>query len=226
VKFPGTHVLPDGSKLSNLLAEAGGCSPTPICAPRLHPPQHPAHPAGPPRRFLRAHGPEFRDNTKQTSSAAATTTKASPRTFPISASARSPPHRTLPGTRPPRRQSHLRRFPHSHHNVVLEDGDESISRAAKYRHGHGRSQLPNAFVWNVNLSVQDYINKAGGFIEGADKKQIYVVMSSGEVPLRFQQEYLRQRRRRLPPRVPATLSSFPKFRPSAASSTRPPTSPC
>jgi hypothetical protein len=73
-------------------------------------------------------------------------------------------------------------FLYSAHNITLKDGDELyVPSRENIVIVMGEANYPNAFVWDGRMSVQDYINKAGGFISGADKKQVYVVMASGEV---------------------------------------------
>ena len=67
-------------------------------------------------------------------------------------------------------------------NQTLEDGDELyIPRRENIIMVLGECNYPNAFVWQNGMTVGDYIAKAGGILPEADRKQIYVVMSNGEV---------------------------------------------
>ena len=68
------------------------------------------------------------------------------------------------------------------HDIVLENND--------YLHipGHtntvtvvGEVQYPSSHVYEEGLSYKDYLGKAGGLRERADKGRIYVIRANGEV---------------------------------------------
>ncbi|HLX62648.1 MAG TPA: SLBB domain-containing protein [Planctomycetota bacterium] len=183
VKFPGTHVLPDGSKLSNLIAEAGGLLPdadlrgavfTRRSIQRIQQTRLDDLFARMDEVFADKRNSVIRGGTNNEGIAA---------------------HLSYLGLG--QITANIERFQargrlvinltcddflNSHHNVVLEDGDELyIPRRENIVMVMGEANYPNAFVWNGALSVQEYIDKAGGFNTGADKKQIYVVMANGEV---------------------------------------------
>jgi protein involved in polysaccharide export with SLBB domain len=183
VQFPGTHVLSDGSKLSNLLAEAGGLLPdadlraavfTRKGIQQLQQARLDDLFTRMDQVFADGRNRVIRDGRNNEGIAV---------------------HLSYLGLG--QLTSNIERFQArgrlvvnltcddflmSHHNVALEDGDELyIPRRENIVMVMGEANYPNAFVWNGKLSVQDYINKAGGFIKGADKKEVYVVMSNGEV---------------------------------------------
>lgn len=73
-------------------------------------------------------------------------------------------------------------FPASDDNMVLEDGDSiSIPQKMTTVVVMGRIFNPSAYLWKNGLSVNDYLEKSGGYLEDADKERVYVVMANGEV---------------------------------------------
>lgn len=67
-------------------------------------------------------------------------------------------------------------------NMVLEDGDAlSIPQKMTTLAVMGRIFNPSAYLWKQGLSVGDYLEKSGGYLEDADKDRVYLVMANGEV---------------------------------------------
>ncbi len=81
-------------------------------------------------------------------------------------------------------------FVDSQDDLVLEEQDVLyIPRRMNSVVILGRVFYPNAFVWRDGMTVDDYINKAGGMKDDADKSQTYLVMASGEVRSAAQEKY-------------------------------------
>ena len=73
-------------------------------------------------------------------------------------------------------------FPDTDDNLVIEDGDTlNIPQKMTTIMVMGRIFNPSAYLWKKGLAVSDYLDKTGGLLEDADPKQIYVVMANGEV---------------------------------------------
>ncbi len=73
-------------------------------------------------------------------------------------------------------------FPETTDNLVIEDGDSlTIPQKMTTIMVMGRIFNPSAYLWKKSLSVEDYLDKTGGLLEDADPKHIYVVMANGEV---------------------------------------------
>lgn len=73
-------------------------------------------------------------------------------------------------------------FPDTDDNLVLEDGDAlSVPQKMTTIMVMGRIFNPCAYLWKKGLSVEDYLNKSGGLLDDADANHIYVVMANGEV---------------------------------------------
>ena len=73
-------------------------------------------------------------------------------------------------------------FDCSENNLVLEDLDYLyIPKVTNSVLVLGKVFYPNAFVYRENMTVDDYLNLAGGMKDDADTQQVYLVMSSGEV---------------------------------------------
>jgi len=73
-------------------------------------------------------------------------------------------------------------FPTLDDNLVLEDGDAlKIPQKMTTVMVMGRIFNPSAYLWKHGLSVDDYLNKSGGGLEDADQEHVYVVMANGEV---------------------------------------------
>ena len=70
----------------------------------------------------------------------------------------------------------------SDENLVLEDGDSIIiPKKMKTVTIMGRVRSPNVFIWKPGVSIDDYINKTGGYEDDAKKSDIYVIKANGEV---------------------------------------------
>ena len=73
-------------------------------------------------------------------------------------------------------------FPESEDNVLLKNGD-SLNIPPKLNSvmvmGHVYS--PNAFLWQKKLTVKEYITKSGGYLEEAGKDTVYIVLADGRV---------------------------------------------
>ncbi len=68
------------------------------------------------------------------------------------------------------------------HNIVLEDGDELYVPARSNTVSIvGEVQYPSSHVFEDGLSYKDYLERAGGLRERADKKRIYVIRANGQV---------------------------------------------
>jgi len=73
-------------------------------------------------------------------------------------------------------------FPDTDNNMILEDGDSlTIPQKMTTVMVMGRVFNPSAYLWKEGLSVDDYLEKSGGYLEDADKERVYVVMANGEV---------------------------------------------
>ncbi|NQZ59430.1 MAG: SLBB domain-containing protein [Lentisphaeraceae bacterium] len=73
-------------------------------------------------------------------------------------------------------------FPESLDNLLLENQDKLIipqKMSSVMIIGHVFS--PSAFVWRLQLSVEDYLRMSGGYREEAGAEEVYLVMASGEV---------------------------------------------
>lgn len=66
-------------------------------------------------------------------------------------------------------------------DVLLEDGDIiNIPEKTSLVMIHGEVLMPNAISWQNGMDAEDYIEKAGGFTQGADKAKIIVMRRNGE----------------------------------------------
>ena len=73
-------------------------------------------------------------------------------------------------------------FPQTDNNMVLEYGDElTIPQRMTTVAVMGRIFNPSAYLWKQGLTVGDYLEKSGGYLEDADADRVYVVMANGEV---------------------------------------------
>ncbi len=73
-------------------------------------------------------------------------------------------------------------FPDRADNLVLEDGDElKIPQEMNTIMVMGRIFNPSAYLWKQGLKVEDYLIRSGGCLEDADQDHVYVVMANGEV---------------------------------------------
>lgn len=183
IQFPGTHVLPDGAKISDLLAAAGGLLPDADLRAAVFTR----------RRIQQLQQARLDDLFTRMEEVFGTkrndVIKAGHNNEGIAA------HLSYLGlgaltNNIERFQARGRlvinmtcpNFFTTHDNVVLEEGDELyIPRRENIVIVLGEMNYPNAIVWNPELTVGDYLNKAGGLLPEADKKQIYVVMANGEV---------------------------------------------
>ena len=65
--------------------------------------------------------------------------------------------------------------------VLLEDGDIiNIPERSSLITIHGEVLLPNAVSWEKGMDTDDYIEKVGGFTQGADKAKVIVMRQNGE----------------------------------------------
>ena len=67
-------------------------------------------------------------------------------------------------------------------DVILENGD--ALHVPKYRQEVsviGEVQQPTSYFYDKNLNLQDYIDRSGGLLQGADSDSVYLVKASGEV---------------------------------------------
>ena len=75
----------------------------------------------------------------------------------------------------------MEKFKQSPYNVAVEDGDKLyVPRINKTVTVIGEVMSSNTFIYDDKLSLEEYIQKAGGYKkESADKGGIYVVKSNG-----------------------------------------------
>lgn len=67
-------------------------------------------------------------------------------------------------------------------NIQLEDGDEIfVPQRRNAISIIGEVHNPSSHVFTAGLSVQDYLNRAGGFKQRADQKAVYVIKADGSV---------------------------------------------
>jgi protein involved in polysaccharide export with SLBB domain len=67
-------------------------------------------------------------------------------------------------------------------DVRLQDGDIiSLPSKSDSILVSGQVLVPTSLVYQANWSLEDYINKSGGFTEQADEDRIVVIRQSGEV---------------------------------------------
>jgi polysaccharide export outer membrane protein len=73
-------------------------------------------------------------------------------------------------------------FPVKPDNLDLEEGDElSIPKKMNSILVMGHVYSPNAFIWNHKLSIGDYLKLSGGYKEDAGEEEVYLVMANGVV---------------------------------------------
>jgi len=73
-------------------------------------------------------------------------------------------------------------FPATDDNLVLEDGDAlAVPQKMTTVMVMGRIFNPSGYLWKQELTVDDYLNKSGGCLEDADQEHVYVVIANGEV---------------------------------------------
>ncbi|MCM8532914.1 MAG: SLBB domain-containing protein [Lentisphaeraceae bacterium] len=73
-------------------------------------------------------------------------------------------------------------FPKSTDNLALEEGDSlSIPRKMNSILVMGHVYSPNAFIWNDELSVGEYLTMSGGYKEEAGEEEVYLIMANGVV---------------------------------------------
>jgi len=76
----------------------------------------------------------------------------------------------------------------SDQNLVLENGDRLVvPRRPEFVSVVGSVYTPNSFLYQPQLTVADYLARAGGPTRDADEKHIYVLKANGEVAARTQQ---------------------------------------
>jgi protein involved in polysaccharide export with SLBB domain len=65
-------------------------------------------------------------------------------------------------------------------NLLLEDGDTiNVPRRDGLVLVSGEVTLPNAIAYSENLDVEDYINRAGGYTQGAGNSRIVIAHQDG-----------------------------------------------
>ena len=66
-------------------------------------------------------------------------------------------------------------------NLLLEDGDNLyVPKRPSSVYVVGEVYLPSTHTYNSSTSLNEYINKAGGFRNTADKSNMYVILPNGE----------------------------------------------
>lgn len=66
--------------------------------------------------------------------------------------------------------------------IALEEGDiVRIPRESQLVQVHGEVYLPNAFVWDDDAGVNDYIRQAGGLTQASNGDRVLLMRPSGEV---------------------------------------------
>lgn len=74
------------------------------------------------------------------------------------------------------------KFPHSTDNLALEEGDIlSIPKKMNTILVMGHVYSPNAFIWKEKLSVEKYLTMSGGYKDEAGKEEVYLIMANGIV---------------------------------------------
>ena len=75
----------------------------------------------------------------------------------------------------------LEKLKNSPYNIVLEDGDQIfIPKVPGSVLVFGEVYNPSALVYIKGLTVKDYIEKAGGLTDSADKENIFVIKANGD----------------------------------------------
>ncbi|MFZ2891025.1 SLBB domain-containing protein, partial [Sulfuricurvum sp.] len=78
-------------------------------------------------------------------------------------------------------QNDIRRFEGSSSDILLKNGDALyVPEREDSVMVQGQVLNPNAIVYNAELTLDDYLAKAGGLKESADEKNIFVVHANGE----------------------------------------------
>ena len=66
-------------------------------------------------------------------------------------------------------------------DVLLEDGDIiNVPEKTSLVMIHGEVLMPNAISWQKGMDAEEYIEKAGGFTQGANKAKVIVMRQNGE----------------------------------------------
>lgn len=183
VQFPGTYILPQGARISDLISEAGGLIKTADLRAALFK-----------RKRITSQQESHLDhlftNSKERFSRTRDLVTRDGRVNESVAN-----HLNLLGL------DHLEKnmgrfqtsgrivldfmqpdFPQSKDNLRLEQGDFlHIPRQMESVVVVGHVFSPNAFIWKKEKKIGDYIQQAGGPQEDADLSQAYAVLSSGEV---------------------------------------------
>ena len=75
----------------------------------------------------------------------------------------------------------LEKLKNSPYNIVLEDGDQIfVPKVPGSILVFGEVYNPSAFVYVKGLTVKDYIEKAGGLTDSADRQNIFVIKANGD----------------------------------------------
>lgn len=90
--------------------------------------------------------------------------------------------------------SDLESLKNSPQNVVVESGDRLVvPKRPEFVTVVGSVYTPNSFLYQPQASLGDYLGKAGGPTQGADKKYMYVLKANGEVFARAQEGMFRDK---------------------------------
>jgi polysaccharide biosynthesis/export protein len=183
VQFPGTYILPDGSRISDLLAQAGGLLDKADLRGAVFTRD----------RIKMLQQQRLDDLFARSEEHFAQRRNMITRDGRVNEAVAS--HLSFLGLdrivdNMKRFQAHGRvvldftsdKFRNGDDDLLLESGDALvIPRRMNAIVVMGRVFYPNAFVRRSKWTVEDYVEKAGGLQPDADTNQIYVVMASGEV---------------------------------------------
>ncbi|MCH2174249.1 MAG: SLBB domain-containing protein [Lentisphaeria bacterium] len=183
VRFPGTYIVPEGAKISDLLVLAGGLLPegdirgAKFTRERVKELQYEKL-----TRMFRNSQEHFADVRNSVALTG----------HPNEAVAN---HLSMRGLK--RKDENAKRyhalgrivldflrkdFPNSTHNLVLENEDKLvIPKKSNAVHVLGRTYNPNSFIWEPGADVADFLKKSGGLREDADASEMYIIAASGEV---------------------------------------------
>ena len=68
-----------------------------------------------------------------------------------------------------------------HKNILLENGDQLyIPKRPSSVSVVGEVYSPSTHTFDSNISIENYVNKAGGFRDTADKDKMYIIRPNGE----------------------------------------------
>ena len=85
-------------------------------------------------------------------------------------------------------------------HIALEDGDViRVPRKQFHINVHGEVMFPNAFAWNDELNITDYIKQSGGFTGQANARKVLVRAPSGALRFQGKPKLFAKQRRQLQP---------------------------